>query len=179
MSGASECIAAYISAKDGNRPWLVGQAFAEDASLTIEVRTAAIDFPENETGVDGIAETLVRRFSREQENVYTFCLASSPTSCMQEFNCDWLVGMSGRNNGDIRVGCGRYHWLFVYQPKARVSELRITIEVMQILVRENLPAIMGWLSALPYPWCSAQMARQNMPELTELEPISDYLGRIA
>ncbi|WP_428688431.1 hypothetical protein [Roseibium sp.] len=175
MTGVSDVVATYIMAKDGNRPWLMRRAFAEGARLEMAVKTDAISFPSTVTGVDAISDTLVRRFSEEQENVYTLCLSSPPEDRRKTFSCNWLVGMSRRDNGDIRVGCGRYDWSFTDTGKLRASDLKITIEVMQILAPENLRPVMDWLSALPYPWCPARRAAETMPQPEGLSAISDFL----
>jgi hypothetical protein len=175
MTDVSEIIATYIFAKDGNRPWLMRRAFAEDARLEMVVKTDAITFPSTATGVDAITEALVRRFSEDQENVYTLCLSSPPDGRRRTFSCDWLVGMSRRDSGEVRVGCGRYDWSFADSDQMLAGDLKITIEVMQILAPKKLWSVMAWLSDLPYPWCSAQRAAETIPRLDGLGSISDFL----
>ena len=177
MVDPSEAISTYISAKDGNRPWLMRRAFAEDARLEMVVNTDAISFPSTATGVEAITDVLVRQFSTDHENVYTFCLSSPPEGHSEHFICDWLVGMSRRDNGDIRVGCGRYDWTFSDANGRLVSNLKITIEDMEVLASESLRPVMSWLSALPYPWCAADLAARNIPCLDDLRSISDFLRR--
>lgn len=177
MADISDAISAYIRAKDGNRPWLMRQAFTEDARVEIVVNSNAISFPSNATGINAITEILVRRFSRENENVYTLCLSTPPNTSDTLFTCNWLVGMSLRKDGKIRVGCGRYDWSFSSSEQPRANDLKITIEVMQFISPEHLQPIMSWLSELTYPWCSARAAAQGLPRLDELGPISDFLRR--
>ena len=45
MSTPSDAVSSYILAKDGNRPFLVRRAVAEDAELETVVKTDAISFP--------------------------------------------------------------------------------------------------------------------------------------
>jgi hypothetical protein len=175
MSGQADAIHSYILAKDGNRPWLMRRAFAGDAHLEMVVKTDAISFPSTAIGIDAITDTLVRRFSSDQENVYTFCLTAPPKGLHKTFSCDWLVGMSRRDNGEVRVGCGRYDWSFAGSDRRLASDLKIAIEVMHVLSPENLRPIMTWLSSLPYPWCYAKAAAQNIPSLDGLQTISDFL----
>lgn len=175
MVDPSEAVSTYISAKDGNRPWLMRRAFAEDARLEMIVNTDAISFPSTATGVGAITDTLVRQFSGDHENVYTFCLSSPPEGRRQHFSCDWLVGMSRRDNGVIRIGCGRYDWSFSDSNQRLASNLKITIEVMEVLASEHLWPVMNWLSELPYPWCSAKAAARKIPSLDDLRSISDFL----
>jgi hypothetical protein len=177
MRDASDAIRTYIRAKDGNRPHLLGRAFALDVNLEVVNKTDAISFPSSVTGLDAVTDALVRRFSREFENVYTFCLSSPAKPESHQFSCDWLVGMSSKGRGDIRVGCGRYDWFFQPGEQSLVERLKITIERMKILSPDHLNAIMGWLADLSYPWCPAQAATVSIPRLQELVEIRDYINR--
>lgn len=176
MTSPSEAITAYILAKDCNRPWMMQEAFAKDARLEMVVRTKAISFPPEVFGRDAISDVLVRQFAIENENVYTFCLATAPGELDRDFSCDWLVGMSRRERGELRVGCGRYDWAFQVQPELRVSNLRITVEKMEVLASTHTDAVLGWLASLSYPWCPSRVAIRGMPSLDELAPISEFLG---
>ena len=104
---APELIATYIRAKDSNRPHLMSAAFAPDASLEMVVNAGTISFPPHAAGLDAITDVLVSRFGQTFENVYTFCLCSPPYSHPSTFSCAWLVGMSPKEGGAVRVGCGR------------------------------------------------------------------------
>jgi hypothetical protein len=177
MPDISDAITTYIKAKDGNRPWLMPLVFTTNARLGMVVKTDAISFPSTATGVDEITEILVRRFACENENVYTFCLSSPPDGHHPHYRCDWLVGMSRRDNGHVRVGCGCYDWSFRNPEDMCADELRITIETMQTLAPDALRPVMNWLSDLPYPWCATAAAVKNMPNLDELRPVSDFLRR--
>jgi hypothetical protein len=86
--------------------------------------------------------------------------------------------MSAKNNGPIRVGSGRYDWYFTPDVQCKVKRLIITIDVMQILPETNLDIIMGWLTTLPYPWCSAPEAIESMPALKALAPVRQYLTNV-
>ena len=175
MMTPSSAISAYIHAKDGNRPWLLREAFSESIALDMVVETDAIAFPPKITGRDAVADVLVKRFALEYENIFTFCLTSPPPDTeVGHFSCDWLVGMSGRADGAVRVGCGRYDWGFA---EGRVESLTITIAAMWVFPADCLTPIMAWLTALPYPWCPADEAARNMPKLPELGEIADYMGR--
>ena len=178
MPDISDAITNYIRAKDGNRPWLMPLAFTKDARLEMVVKTDAISFPSTATGVDEITEILVRWFARETENIYTFGLSSPPGGYHRRYRCDWLVGMSRSDNGQVRVGCGRYDWSFANPEDMRADELKITIETMQVLAPDELRPVMNWLSQLSYPWCAATAAVTHLPDLDELRPISDYLQSV-
>jgi len=176
MPTPADAVKTYVLAKDGNRPFLMQQAFAADAELEMVVKTDAISFPSSAKGIAALEDILVRRFALDFENVYTFCLAEPPEAGCRHFACDLLVGMSAKANGLIRVGCGRYDWYFTGE--GQVEKLVITVEVMKVLPPEALAVSMAWLSALPYPWCSAGEALRRMPALDGLAEIGAYLKAV-
>jgi hypothetical protein len=149
------------------------QAFAENAELEMVVKTDAISFPSSAKGIAALEDILVRRFGFDFENVYTFCLSEPPEAGCRHFACYLLVGMSAKANGQIRVGCGRYDWYF--GGRGQVEKLVIAVEVMKVLPADALAASMTWLSALPYPWCSADEALRRMPASDALAEIKAYL----
>lgn len=171
-------VSTYILAKDGNRPELMRGAFAEEAELEMVVKTGTISFPPFTRGVGAITDVLVTRFGESFENVRTFCLADPPQPGNVTFSCDWLVGMSEKQTGAVRVGCGRYDWSF--EPDRQLaSRLRITVEHMETLPPGVLGVVMKWLSALPYPWCAGSLAILNAPPLEQLRRVIRYLERVA
>lgn len=174
MKTPSESIAAYLHAKDGNRPHLLAQAFTDDALLQVTVHTGAISFPPVSRGRDAIGDVLVRRFGQSYENVYTFCLASPPEADAQVFCCDWLVAMTEKDSRAVRVGCGRYDWCFS-PPSCLAESLSITIASMQTLPPLHTDEVMDWVAGLPYPWCSAEEALNAAPALGELGKVLEYI----
>ena len=176
MASPSDCIAAYIHGKDQNRPHLLADAFASIAAVEIIVNTPAISFPPSVTGLDAITDVLVRRFALTYENVYTFCLSSPPSDDIHAFSCDWLVAMSEKQSGAVRVGCGRYDWRFELDGRCLAKRLVITIDVMQKLNPDRVSAVMDWVSALPYPWCPAGVAVKSAPGIADL---ADAMRRLS
>ncbi len=175
-----ELLQDYIRAKDGNRPHLIPQVFAANACLEMRVKTDSITFPAVSQGAATIADVLVRRFNQTYENIYTFYLdrpSAEATTPPAVFACDWLVGMSEKASGNVRVGCGRYDWVFQPEAPHRVERLAITIESMQTLPPARLPPILDWMLALDYPWTSADAVRTFAPAFKEIEPVLAYLGR--
>ncbi len=173
MLPPADAVQTYILAKDGNRPFLMQRAFAEDAELRIVLKTDAIMFPGAAKGRKSIEDILVRRFNVDYENVFTFCLSEPPAAGGAHFPCHLLVGMSAKADGQLRVGCGRYDWHF--DGEGRVEKLVITAEVMKVLPPGDLAAVMAWLSALPYPWCSMDHALARLPALEGLGDVKTYL----
>lgn len=175
-ASAETLIRTYLHAKDHNRPHLMAKVFAPAASLEMTVKTGAIAFPAVTEGLNSITDVLVRRFGQTYENVYTFCLQRPEPEGRTSFSCDWLVGMSDKEDGAVRVGCGRYDWRFQQALPFLVERLHITIEEMQVVPAENLDAAMTWLTGLPYPWCPSGIAAETMPRITGLELISRYVA---
>jgi len=176
MATPADSICAYIRAKDGNRPHELIRAFTPAAIVEVVVRTPAISFPSKVTGLEAIADVFVRRFAIAYENVYTFCLSSPPDAQSEAFSCDWLVAMSEKESGVPRVGSGRYDWFFTRDNRRLVEKLVITIDVMQKLDHGVLRAVMDWVAALPYPWCSADLAAGSAPGTVDL---AETLSRLA
>ena len=168
----------YFHAKDENRPHLMAMAFAETAVLETVVKTGAISFPPVSRGLAPITDVLVRKFAQTYENVYSFYLERpGPAAPSAGFSCDWLVGMSDKESGRARVGCGRYDWHFQPEAPYLADRLVITIEAMQVLSPELLDPILRWLTGLPYPWCPAETILATAPGSADLEPVLAYLGR--
>jgi hypothetical protein len=176
MATPADVVRNYILAKDGNRPFLMQQAFAENAELEVEVRTDAISFPSFTRGLSAIEDVLVRRFGIDYENIYTFCLSQPADGNRHRFECRWLVGMSARSDGQIRVGCGRYDWHFGSDDAGLAKKLIIVIDVMKIFPANEQATTMKWLSGLPYPWCTAGQAARDMPRGGEFAAIEAYLS---
>ncbi len=174
MNTTQRSIRQYIKAKDGNRPHLLSQAFAPDAILDMHVRTGSISFPPHLEGIGPIGDVLVRRFGQTFENVYTFCVGSPPEPEAKTYQCQWLVGMSDKNSGEARVGCGLYEWQFSPE-SGLVERLTITIEHMKTLPATDLQSIMEWLSALNYPWCSPEALVSNAPDIDTLDEVIQYV----
>jgi len=165
---------AYLRAKDGNRPHLMAQAFTRDATLSVRLHTDGIVFPPFTQGREAIGDLLARRFGQVNENVYTFCLTAPPLSRPAAVDCDWLVAMSNKDDGDVRVGCGRYDWRFAAD-SGLAERLRIDIDVMSVLPPSALDGVMAWVRALPYPWCPAATALAGAPEWAALAAARAYL----
>ncbi|HEV8312807.1 MAG TPA: hypothetical protein VGQ23_07055 [Burkholderiaceae bacterium] len=168
----------YFHAKDENRPHLMRRVFTDDAVLRMQVKSEAIAFPAETHGLAAISEVLVSRFGQSYENVYSFYL-SRPTAGDEAFTCDWLVGMSVKGSGELRVGCGRYDWTFQRSEPWLACALDITIEQMQVLPARKSGAVFAWLTALDYPWASAQQVLASAPAIMALSPVLQYLGRRA
>ncbi|MBR2817189.1 MAG: hypothetical protein IKE60_21200 [Reyranella sp.] len=175
MPSPYDAVTAYFHAKDGNRPFLMRRAFAPDVQLEMVVKTEAISFPSTAQGLAEVEEVLVRRIATDFENVYSFGLARPTEADRLRFSCPWLVAMSARSDGALRVGVGRYDWQFSPDARCLVERLVITIDVMQVLPAAELERIIGWVAGLPYPWCRPDEVIATMPANEALSPIARYL----
>ncbi|MBR0693380.1 hypothetical protein JQ553_09140 [Bradyrhizobium lablabi] len=175
---AAAAISTYILAKDGNRPQLMKHAFAEDCELEIVAKTDAISFPRSARGLEQITRVLVTDFGEQFSDIRTFGLSRPSSDHLPHFHCDWLVGMSSRQGGAVRVGCGHYGWQFDHADDGRVKKLVIDIEIMCVLPVETAGPIMQWLDELPYPWCSHVRAREGMPTIDGLRPVECFLRSV-
>ena len=163
----------YFHAKDENRPHLMSKVFARTAALQMHGNTDGISFPAASTGIDEITDVLVRRFGQTYDNVYSYYLDPPPLQCNQ-FSCHWLVGMSEKSNGNVRVGCDRYDWTFD-ESSGLAVRLIVTIEAMQSLAPEQFGPVFDWLGALSYPWSSAAVAAASAPSIEALGAVVQYL----
>ena len=171
---AAQVLRGYFHAKDENRPELLEAVFCADAVLETIVRTDAIAFPALTHGRDAIAAVLVSGFAETYENVRSFYLSPPPRDAAP-FACGWLVGMSQRDDGSGRVGCGRYDWTFEPAPPHHATRLVITIEAMQVLPPERPASTLAWLRRLSYPWSSAAEVLAALPLTPDLDPIRRIL----
>jgi hypothetical protein len=166
----------YFHAKDENRPHLLENVFASNAELVIRNRSENIAFPAFTQGRAAIAKVLVQSFALSYENVYSFYLGR-PTPGVREFICPWLVGMSERSSGLVRVGCGNYEWAFESEAPHMASRLVVTIDAMQVLPFTESDGVFAWLRALDYPWSSPVAALKGIPANELLSPIAQFLSR--
>ncbi len=153
-------------------------AFVDSATLNMEVKTDSISFPSESVGLEAITDVLVRDFSQRYENVYTLCVSDSLESQKGVLSCKWLVGMSEREGGDVRIGCGRYDWRFSDVESNLANHLTITIEKMLVLTPESSRSIMAWLEQLAYPFCHSDIIFENMPDIDEFGLIRQYLWSV-
>jgi hypothetical protein len=172
-STPAAAVEAYVRAKDGNRPHLLRAAFTDTANLMIRVHTSGIAFPGGAACRPAIADLLVRRFNQTWENIYTLCIGDPPEDNAESFTCDWLVAMSAKEDGGVRVGCGRYDWAFDSETGLAHS-LTITITAMES-VACDVERMTSWAAALPYPWCRAGAVKVGAPHSAAL---SDVLERL-
>ncbi|MCD5994248.1 nuclear transport factor 2 family protein [Pseudomonas sp. CDFA 602] len=176
MNATANTLEHYLYAKDGNRPDLLRQCFTADATLEMRVHTDTISFPSQVSGRPGIAATLVRDFGQRYENVYTFYVGAPPQPGVARFDCKWLVGMSVKETGELRLGFGEYQWRFSLE-SGLAEHLKITIDDMQVFAPDTLEPVMDWLQSLTYPWCLPEHVLTGIPPISYANSIADYFAQ--
>ncbi|GGK55526.1 hypothetical protein [Amphritea balenae] len=160
-------ISQYIKAKDNSKPHLMAKVFAEQAVLKMNVQTDNIAFPAEVLGVDKITHTLVQDFNNSYDNIYTLCITDSVDQYQHHnhLSCRWLVCMTEKSSGSLRLGYGDYHWCFEEKSSGLISQLTITIDDMQILPEGMESEILSWFDTLPYPWALSSELKTTMPDI--------------
>ena len=177
MISKADAIQLYIQAKDSNRPFLLNGAFAEGITLKIDVPTEAISFPSSLFGRDAIADTLVRQFNQEYENIYTICIGNKPDIEGVDFSCYWLVVMTEKQSGTLRVGCGEYEWNFNATSNT-VQSLSIAIDTMETAPSASVTDAMAWVSDLPYPWAELSVVAREAPDVSAITRVMQHLVKL-
>jgi hypothetical protein len=160
----------YFEAKDGNRPELMRAVFCADAQLHMQLRSQAIAFPARTHGLEAITDVLVRQFAQRHRDVRSFYLGTPPGR-VGEFSCGWLVGMVVREDGGLRVGCGRYRWVFQDEAPGLACRLDIAIEAMEAVPAESAAPVDAWLGGLRRPWVPVRDVLEAAPRLPALAPV--------
>ncbi|MCG8334104.1 MAG: hypothetical protein MJE63_06275 [Proteobacteria bacterium] len=161
----------YIRAKDTNKPYLLADVFTKSAKLDMVLDTTAISFPSKVEGEANISRTLVSDFNKTYENIYTICFDDSVKQENNTLICKWLVGMSEKENGSVRVGCGQYKWHFTKSNIPRVQTLSIVVGEMVSLSSYYRTDVLFWLDNLSSVWINSQEALQSMPTIEDLKSI--------
>ena len=160
----------YFHAKDENRPWILDATFASDATLEVRNKTTTISFPSRTVGRRAIADVFVRDFGKTYENVYSFYL-SRPRGQLKRFACPWLVAMTEKSTGVVRVGSGAYAWTFGDPSPNLATDLVISIASMQVLPAASMPIVFAWISGLKYPWSTVGEVCTAPPAIPELQAV--------
>lgn len=175
MDDLQNIVRRYIKAKDDNKPHLINRVFSEQATLEMEVKNGAIDFPSVTQGRDDITKILVQDFNKTYENIYTFCLSDTVIEKENSLDCRWFVVMSEKATGDIRVGYGDYQWRFSSGDLRLVDKLRIVIEDMVVFSNAEEDELMSWALSLPYPWlCSTDILSLSKNEFSLSKVVNKF-----
>ena len=167
----------YICAKDKNRPHLMSEVFTSNASLEMKLQTQNISFPSQTTGLENITEVLVSTFSESYEKVHTFCISDTIKNHEQMLTSDWIVCMSEKSSGDVRIGYGVYDWIFTKDENTKVKHLTIKIEEMFTLEKEYSSIFFDWVGELSYPLCNLETVFKNSPKIEALKSIENYFRK--
>lgn len=166
-------IAAYVRARDSNRPHLMKAAFTDAAVLQIHVEPGTPHLQSGLVGRKAIVESLVTRFNQAWENIYTLCIGARPAAEVEAFSCAWLGVMCSKSDGSCRIGWGRYDWIFDLDSQ-RARSLVIVVSAMKVVTTDVGPLI-DWVSLLPYPWCDGSAIMAAPPPILHARSILDHL----
>ncbi|MEZ5739744.1 MAG: hypothetical protein R3E68_10010 [Burkholderiaceae bacterium] len=118
----------------------------------------------------------MRDFGRTYENIYSFYIGEPDEDA--PCRCDWLVVMTDKQDRRIRVGCGGYEWTFAGEGRNLLaSELRIAVELMQLLDGRHTDEVYRWLATLGYPWLSRAGLATGWPPIDGLGAVRKWLLR--
>lgn len=158
----------YIRAKDENRPWYLTKVFSSDALLDMQVDSDLINFPSHVTGREAIADTLVKKFAQNYGNVFTYVFDDTVVTEDKKLSCMWLVVMTDKVDGSLRVGYGKYIWHFQHNVvDLFASKLCIELISMNQFPQSMIDQIYRCIDELPYPW----IKRDDLQELVDYLPI--------
>ncbi|MCV6621735.1 MAG: hypothetical protein OIF51_08285 [Cellvibrionaceae bacterium] len=172
-----KAISRYIQGKDHNKPHLLKQAFALHSKLSMQVKTENISFPSNTQGLAAISKLLVSDFNKQYENIYTYCITDTFGEAELSLSCCWLVVMTEKVSGKVRVGFGDYHWEFSHSGSHLLADrLEIIIDAMNVLDEEAKEPFLVWAEALPYPYLSLSELLSNSPAHEAVEALEAKLS---
>ena len=166
----------YLEAKDQQRPFLFGEVFTSEAMFQSRFAFET-DFNDERPvhGLDAIAGVFQRMGSRV-ENIFTVYTPSSVRWDAGALSIDWLVGMSERESGKLRLAWGDYAWRF-NPAGTRATELVVLMRQMIELPASAGSSINHWLAELPAPWCEAEQILESMPSFAGSEDLRAFFSR--
>ncbi len=182
LATAKARLAQYAEAKDNNRPVLIHEAFAPDASLTFSIDTDSISFPPKTEGADAIAATLVSEFAKTFDRCRTYYIGDVAAALDgNAMTVPWLVVMRETAANALRVGKGYYRWGFAAGDDGtyRIASLHIHIERMDTIADPGAVTLTGLQAALPYPWLPAPVLAASIEAQTSAHLALDFLNVFA
>ncbi|WP_316154856.1 nuclear transport factor 2 family protein [Cupriavidus sp. BIC8F] len=182
LATAKARLAQYVEAKDNNRPALIHEAFAPDASLTFSIDTDSISFPPKADGADAIASTLVSEFAKSFDRCRTYYIGDVAAALDgNAMTIPWLVVMRETAASALRVGKGYYRWGFAADDDGtyRIASLHIHIERMDTIADPGAVTLAALQAALPYPWLPAPVLAASIEAQTSAHPALGFLNVFA
>ncbi|MGO4329893.1 hypothetical protein AB4Z48_13710 [Cupriavidus sp. 2TAF22] len=177
---AKSLLETYVRAKDNNRPELIHEAFAQDATLTISINTDTIAFPAKTEGAQGIAATLVTEFAKTFDACRTYYVADELALVGDSIVVPWLVAMRETAANVLRLGKGYYRWGFAQADgPARIASLHIHIERMDSVADPMAATLAALQAGLTYPWLPADELKTEINRLVAAKPSLAFLQAFA
>ncbi|QUN26405.1 nuclear transport factor 2 family protein [Cupriavidus sp. KK10] len=182
LATAKARLAQYVEAKDNNRPTLIHEAFAPDASLTFSIDTDSISFPPRAEGADAIAATLVSEFAKTFDRCRTYYIGDVGAALDgNAMTIPWLVVMRETAASALRVGKGYYRWGFAAGDDGtyRIASLHIHIERIDTIADPGAVTLAALQAALPYPWLPAPVLAASIEAQASAQPALGFLNVFA
>jgi len=79
--------------------------------------------------------------------------------------------MTEKVGGTVRLGCGRYEWVFGDRRPHLATRLVITISAMEMLAASASATVFGSIGRLDHPWSSAAQVRAALDRSPAFGPI--------
>ncbi|WP_454738711.1 nuclear transport factor 2 family protein [Cupriavidus necator] len=182
LTAAKALLARYVEAKDNNRPALIPEAFAQDASLTFSIDTDTITFPAKTEGAPAIAATLVSDFAQTFDRCRTYYIGDAAAAQTgNTMTIPWLVVMRETAAHTLRVGKGFYRWGFAAGDDGsyRIASLHIHIERMDSAPDPEAAVLAALQSSLPYPWLPVPALKTAIEDSAAAQPGLAFLRAFA
>ena len=156
----------YFHAKDENRPHLIAGVFSESATLEMVVKTTTISFPPSLTRHRRSHRRAGSPLCADVRKRVLLLSRLSTARCRKLF-----VRLAGRH---VREGSTAPPAWAVAVTTGTFSNERRSRRSARHYHRSHagagprdLPRIITWLTALPYPWCSASSAIGSAPAIDD------------
>jgi hypothetical protein len=164
----------YLHGKDQSRPHLLARAFAPDAVFVsrFEFDTDFSDDTPRE-GLGTIIETF-RQLGAACENIYTVCASDSVRESPEGWRCKWLVTMTQRDDGRVRVAWGDYLWQLGGWG-TRAKRLEVTMEEMQVLPADRADGFCDWMATHEGLWVESARMLEGCPAGRWGDGLAHYL----
>ena len=177
---AQEILEDYLVGKDSNFTEIFKFIFAKNATVTFDIKTPLMAFPEKIIGNEAISNSMFKDFHTIFYDVRSYYI-NTPLNLQNNSIHDqkWLVTMNERMTSRTRVGTGTYRWTFVEKGRGNwvIQNLHIIIQEMISFI----PNESKWLSNIhheftDYPWVNHEQAIQYLSHEPSLERVITFIG---
>ncbi len=169
----------YVEGKDLDRYQILEDIYCQTATVSFEIVSDNINFPNEIYGNVEIAKILSADFNKKYDLVRTYYLSNSfPNICnLLISQQNWLVIMRDRTSGSIRIGTGYYNWEFENKKESelKIKHHKIFIYAMLELPSDSLDLLHELQQKFTYPWIEKEVVVQSLEPFEDLKIINNYL----